>query len=416
MTFNNPSELYVWIWLPGESTPTVAGLITRGAGGSYQFNYGKSYLTNSRAISLNPFELPLQETLFSVGQRAGLEGVLRDSSPDAWGRRVILNLLATSPESEFSELTYLSHSSFDRIGALGFSTSPIEISNKKSEEATLEELLTSAEKVDEGVPLSEELAQALQHGTTIGGARPKALLDSDGKKLIAKFSSSSDTYSVIKGEFIAMKLAKLSGISAADVSLTKSLEKDVLLIKRFDRAGELKHHLISALTLLKLNEMAARHASYEDFAEIIRLNFSDAKKDLKELFKRLVFNILTGNTDDHARNHAAIYDGKNMRLSPAYDIGPQNRTGNIAGQAMLISGSNNSSLLSLCLKTCHQYLIAEKEAVEIIAELTETIVKNWVSICELSEISEIDKKLFEKRQFLNPFIYEGQSKLIRPSF
>src|SRR5690606_2505758 len=123
----------------------------------------------------------------------------------------------------------------DRIGALDFQVSPTEYQPRLAATATLEELMESAERVEKGIPLSQELDQALHHGTSIGGARPKALIEDGAVKHVAKFSSSSDLYSVVKGEFIAMRLARLCGIDAAPVSLVRASGKDVLLVERFDR-------------------------------------------------------------------------------------------------------------------------------------------------------------------------------------
>ena len=162
------------------------------------------------------------------------------------------------------------------------------------------------------------------------------------RKLIAKFSSSTDTYNVVKSEFVAMRLAAKLGLDAAPVQLAHVAGKDVLLVERFDRvraeAGWQRRAMVSALTLFGLDEMMARYASYADLTEIIRHRFSQPRETLRELFGRLVFNILCGNTDDHARNHAAFWDGKQLALTPAYDLCPQNRTGNEASQAMLITG------------------------------------------------------------------------------
>ncbi|WP_341327763.1 HipA domain-containing protein [Methylotuvimicrobium sp. KM2] len=191
---------------------------------------------------------------------------------------------------------------------------------RSASNAPLEELLKSAERVEQGIPLTPELDQALFHGSSIGGARPKALIEDQGTKFIAKFSSSSDLYSVVKAEFIAMRLAVAAGVKAATVKLVQATNKDILLIERFDRVktahGWTRKAMVSALTMSGLNDMMARYASYETFAEIIRHRFDNPKKTLEELFSRLVFNILCGNTDDHARNHAVFWNGKNSVLHP----------------------------------------------------------------------------------------------------
>ena len=329
------NEAYVWIWLPEQTKPVVAGKLEQ-ENGYLHFNYGKSYLDRINdqppAISIYQPELPLQRGVLVIQAGLHMPGCIRDAAPDAWGRRVILNKLLGLKGSHIDttdcdELTYLLESGSDRIGALDFQVSSSEYQPRLAQTVPLKELQASAMRVEHGVQLTPELDQALFHGSSVGGARPKVLIEDQEKKHIAKFSSSSDLFSVVKAEFIAMRLAKLAGLNVASVELTQAANKDVLLIERFDRLrypqGWTRKIVISALTLLGLDAMMARYASYETLAEIITQRFAEPKKTLTELFSRLVFNILCGNTDDHARNHAAFWDGHELILTPAYDICPQ---------------------------------------------------------------------------------------------
>ncbi|MBA2883231.1 serine/threonine-protein kinase HipA [Desulfosalsimonas propionicica] len=415
MTSKTEKEAFVWIWLPGETEPVVAGRL-EADNGNILFNYGKSYLDrigdSKPAISIYEPELPLKAGVLPLPEGLTIPGCIRDAAPDAWGRRVIINKKfglkgADTDTAELNELTYLLESGSDRIGALDFQLSPTEYVPRIANNISMEELIESAERVEKGEPLTPELDQALFHGSSIGGARPKAVIQDQGKKYVAKFSSSSDLYSVVKAEFIAMRLAELAGLNAAPVKQAKAANKDILLIERFDRVPKgdkwARRAMVSALTLFRLDDMMARYASYETLSEIIRHCFTDPKHTLQELFSRLVFNILCGNTDDHARNHAAFWDGKVLTLTPAYDICPQGRTGNEASQAMLISGDNNLSRLKTCLETAHNFLLSEEEAREIFGNLTATIEQHWDAVCEEAELNEVDKKLLWRRQFLNPF-------------
>ena len=270
--------------------------------------------------------------------------------------------------------------------------------------------MQAGERVEKGLPLNPELDEALQHGTSLGGARPKAQLEDGDRKYIAKFPSTTDLYSVVKAEFIAMRLAALAGLDVARVSLTRSLHKDVLLIERFDRvhtqAGWQRKMMVSALTLLALDEMMARYASYEDLAEIVRHRFADAPATLRELYARLVFNILCGNTDDHARNHAAFWDGETLRLTPAYDICPRGRTGYEASQAMLIAGDNRMSRISSCLDAAANFLLSRKEAIDIADGQLGCIIDHWDSVCDESSLTQTDRAFLWRRQFLNPYAFE----------
>ena len=415
MSSNHEKEAYVWIWLPDETEPVVAGRL-EADNGNILFNYGKSYLERTRdkkqAIAIYEPELPLEVGVLPLLQGLKMPACIRDAAPDAWGRRVIINKKlglkgAGTDTAELDELTYLLESGSDRIGALDFQRSPTEYVPRSANNVSMEELLESAQRVEKGVPLTPELDQALFHGSSIGGARPKALIQNEGKKYIAKFSSSADLYSVVKAEFVAMRLAALVGLNVAPVKLARAANKDILLIERFDRKqkaqGWSRRAMVSALTLLGLDDMMARYASYETLAEIIRHRFTDPKATLEEIFSRLVFNILCGNNDDHARNHAAFWNGKTLTLTPAYDICPQGRTGNEATQAMLISGNNNLSQLKSCLATAHNFLLSEAEARAIFERLTAAIEQNWDGVCKEAELNEVDKKLLWGRQFLNPF-------------
>jgi serine/threonine-protein kinase HipA len=411
----NDIEAYVWVWLPNKTEPVVAGKVVMD-GKNILFAYGRSYLERPDAISLYDPELPLMPGTLPLPNGLSIPSSIRDAAPDAWGRRVIINRLMglkgdDAEQVDLNEITYLLESGSDRIGALDFQVSATKYTPRQTKGATLEDLMQSAKRVEEGIPLTPELDQALFHGSSIGGARPKALIQDDNIRYIAKFSASNDTYSVVKAEFIAMRLAKLAGIDVAEVKMVEASGKDVLLIERFDRVqtnnGVTKKLIISALTILALDEMMARYASYQELAEIIRKRFSNPKTTLKELFSRLVFNILCGNNDDHARNHAAFWDGQSLTLTPAYDLCPQNRTGNLATQAMLIIEENNYSKLSVCMDAAYLFLLNETDAKAIIKNQISIIENNWVSICDEAKLSEVDRKLFWKRQLLNPFAFEG---------
>lgn len=302
----------------------------------------------------------------------------------------------------------------DRIGALDFQASPFRYVPRESGDVPLNHLLESSERVEHGVLQSGELALALLHGTSVGGARPKALVEHDNRKMIAKFSTSADTYNVIKAEFIAMRLARIAGLDTAPVELVRIAGRDVLLVERFDRrrAGEgwARRAMVSALTLLGLDELMAAHASYEDLADIVRARFTAPKATLRELFSRMTFNILVGNTDDHARNHAAFWDGDSHRLTPAYDICPQPRTGYEASQGMRIHGSAWRSQLSLCLAAANRFHLADDDAVAIMKHQIGIIRQHWDEVCATAELSDSDRQLLWRRQFLNDLAFEGMTE------
>ena len=408
-------EAYVWIWLPAETDPVVAGRI-EADGERYVFNYGKSYLDRSDRMPVYLPELPLEAGAIYPEEGLSMAGALRDGLPDAWGRRVIINQITgykgkAAQDIEFDELTYMLASGSDRMGALDFQASATNYVPRSVNAASLEELMASADRVEKGIPLTPELDQALGHGSSIGGARPKATIQDGDRKYIAKFSSTSDTYGVVKAEFLAMRLARLAGLSVAPVRLVRASGKDAILIERFDRErnGEnwMRRAVVSALTIFGLDEMMVRYTSYEDLAEAVRHCFTDPEETLRELFGRLTFNILVGNTDDHARNHAAFWDGTVLTLTPAFDICPQQRMGREANQAMLILGDIKESRLSLCVDAAHRFLMNADDAKAIIKGQVDCIRGNWNDACDEAKMTEVDREFLWKRQFLNDYAFAG---------
>ena len=410
---SEPREAFVWIWLPGTGEPVVAGRLDQ-VGDLVAFTYGRSYLEREGRIPLFLPELPLGR-----GQMmpiAGtIAGCIADAGPDAWGQRVILNHRVGSgaeDTAELPELTYLLESGSDRIGALDFQASPTEYAPRSHGEARLSELAKPAEaaqKVEEGVPLSPALDRALLHGSSIGGARPKVLLADGPRRLIAKFSSTTDTFPVVKSEFAAMELARRAGIDVARVELTEALGKDVLLVERFDRPSSGgRRALVSALTILGLDEWGGRYASYEALADEVRARFTEPRATLRELFSRLTFNVLAGNTDDHARNHAAFWDGTELTLTPAYDICPLPRAGGEASQAMAIDRTGfRLSQVAACVSRAPTYLLTEEEARAIADGQIEAIEREWDEVCDLARLSKVDCQRLWGRAFLNPYAVEG---------
>jgi len=413
MTSEPPREAFVWVWLPEATEPVVAGRL-EAAGVVADFNYGRSYLERDNALPLYLPELPLRAGRQPPLPGLSAPGCIADAGPDAWGQRFVMNRLL-GPGAEGRDpavldfLTYLLESGSDRIGALDFQPSAEDYRARGVGTAPLDVLMEAAARVEEGVPLPPGLDAALLHGSSVGGARPKATLRDGDRHMIAKFSSASDPYPVVKGEFAAMELARRAGVEVAGVELVEVLGKDVLLVDRFDRpGGGRRRAAVSALTILELDPMMARYASYADLAHVIRKRFTDARRTLRELFARIVFNVLVGNTDDHARNHAAFWDGEWLTLTPAFDICPQPRGGGEASQTMAIGPDGfRLSQVAGCLDAAPAYLLSPEEARGIVARQVETIESEWSDVCELARMTEIDRRFFWRRQFLNPYALEG---------
>ena len=404
---SNVLEAFVWVWLPGTSVPIVAGRVEK-HGPLHHFTYGRSYREHDDAIALSPFELPLQPGTYEPVGMNTIHSCLRDSAPDAWGRRVVGYKY---PDLAADELDYLLLTGSDRIGALDFSASASEYVPRESDHPTLGDLQQAAALLESNRALPPELDRALLHGTSVGGARPKALIDHDGRHFIAKFGSTTDLYPVVKAEYIAMRLAALAGLTVSAVSLASSLGKDVLMIERFDRVhtatGKARRLMLSGLSLLELNEMEARYASYSDLADRIRQRFIEPRATLAELYKRLAFNVLVGNTDDHARNHSAFWDGRELSLTPAYDLCPQLRTGQEATQAMDIGGvTGSAATLTNVLSVCGKFQLREPDARTMIEQLIATVEDNWLAVSDEAGLATVERNRLWGRALLNPYCWQ----------
>ena len=402
------TQAYVWAWLPDAVDPVLAGRIDR-EGPLHTFTYGRSYLAREQAMPLYLPELPLVERI--IQPLAGeIAGCLRDAAPDGWGQRVIENAhVSAGGTHALGVLDYLLRSSANRIGALGFSRSVDAPPSSGERGASLDELVASAERVEAGEPLDPDLDRALLHGTSVGGARPKALLSDGDRSLIAKFSSSSDSRPVVKAEFVAMTLAKRAGLTVAPVGLVAVQHRDVLLVERFDRTPDGgRRALVSALTVLGLDEFGGRYATYWELADSIRARFTDPDLTLRELFSRITFNVLVGNTDDHPRNHAAFWDGRGLSLTPAYDLCPQPRIGRETAQAMAIAPDGfRRSELAGCIERAGTYHLDAAEARSIVHRQIDTIAANWAEVCDAARLTEVERMSLWEREFMNPSVLAG---------
>ncbi|MET7425387.1 type II toxin-antitoxin system HipA family toxin [Dactylosporangium sp. NPDC005555] len=410
-------DAFVWVWLPGETEPVVAGRVVAVDGDRYVFAYGQSYLARPDAVSLYAPELPLREGPIEPLRDLPLAGCLRDASPDAWGRRVILarrfgHVDRDADTGALDELTYMLGSGSDRVGGLDFQASATEYV-ARAETAELAELIGAAEALEAGLPLSPALGEALTRGTSIGGARPKVTLLDQERHLIAKLSSTGDYYPVVKAEAVGMILARRVGLHVAACEVIRCAGRDVLLVERFDRTdvpGQ-RRMMVSALTILGEDEMGARHAGYPDLADAVRKQFTDAAQHLRELFARMVFNVCIGNTDDHLRNHAAFWDGARLSLTPAYDLCPQPRSGETANQALNITRipGERASQLRLCRKAAPEFLLSNRDADQIIEDQLEVIRRDWDAAADEAQLTKAERSQLWQRQILNPYIHYDQA-------
>lgn len=400
--------VYVWIWLPGEFDPVVCGRLDEDDAGGVTFTYARSYRDRADAVPIYEPELPLRAGPHVAADGIRLPLCIDDAMPDVWGRTVIAHRLGT-PTAELDEFALLLQSGSDRLGALDFQASPNTFEYRGGHQPTLDDLADAAERLQRGEPLSPELDQALAQGSSMGGARPKALLRDGHRRFIAKFSSITDSYPVVQGEFVAMELARRCGIDVASVELRRAGGRYALLVERFDREADgARRRVVSALTVVGLTPFpGGRYATYVGLADAVRAGFANPDATLRELFARVSFNILCSNTDDHGRNHAAFVSDELM-LTPAYDICPQAR-GTEARQAMAFTrGTDNrppcrESRVGLLVDAAADYHLSSDDARMIVDHQVETIRSNWRQACDLAELTGAQRDAFMGTQFLAPY-------------
>lgn len=385
---------YVWAWLPGRTEPLLAGQVAKFEGG-YQFRYARAYLERDDAISLYTPELPLGAGWIAPRENMSIAGVLKDSSPDSWGQRVIIaNVTGTRGNAaasvDLDTLTYLLESGSNRIGGLDFQTTA-DVYTPRSSGAALDQLHQAAQDLVAGT-LSPELANALQYGTAIGGARPKVVIDDhDHRQWVAKFSLSTDLYPVVKAEAAGLRLAARVGIDVPEAHVISSGGRDVLLVERFDRSPDgTRRMMVSALTILGFDDfLGARWSSYPEFMDVLRQYAPSGAGLGRTLFERIVFNVLITNTDDHARNHAAFWDGRHLQLTPAYDLLPHMRISYEARQAMDIGRARSldengprASTRTTCINAAGEYNLTTREAAEIFDRQVDVITEQWSEVAD----------------------------------
>lgn len=337
-----------------------------------------------------------------------------DALPDRWGRTLLNRREQIVASEEKRPVRRLN--SFDylvgiddesRMGGFRFSEIPGEkyincdASLRVPPLANVSELMQAAHEIEASeelhvLPSKRWLMQLLRPGTSLGGARPKATVkDDDGNLAVAKFPSRKDDYDVALWEHFCHVMGRKAGINVADTHVVSGGRYNILLSKRFDRTGAgRRKHFASALTLLGLNDCdnASTGCGYTDIVDFIVRCGCDVKNNLEELYRRVAFNIIVGNSDDHFRNHGFILTQKGWSLSPAYDINPTL----YEEQSLLINRETNKSDLDILLKSAGEYMLSADVAARIIAEV-KTSMKTWRGEAAKLKLSRRDADMFAPR-------------------
>lgn len=417
-------ECFVYLVLPGQTRFVTAGrfVLRRDRRGDAVggFVYGRSYRERPDAVELDPVELRLRPDPFQTARMGGVFGALRDALPDFWGRQVIERKAGLGALNDF-DLLLLGPD--DRAGALGFGRNveppaPQRRFNRTLDlgwlQQTAEAILsdsapaTAVEQSPSGLGQLEQLL--LAGGTSLGGARPKATVE-DGQSLwLAKFPRPDDRWNQPRVELATLQLARLCGIQVPECRLERVGERDVLLVRRFDRAwaadGYQRHRMVSALTLLQSDESPTdrRRWSYLLLADELRRASSHPADDLRELFTRLCFNAAVSNTDDHPRNHALLARGNSWRLSPAYDLTPGAMRTETERLLAMVCGSDGSRWAnrSVILSGAGRFLLPVQEAAAILDHVCAVVSSQWRPCFRQAGVSEQDCE-----RLAGAFVYGG---------
>lgn len=398
------SSCFVYITLPGQIEPVTAARFelttTRQGEPLGRLVYGKSYLARPDAVPLEPLDLPLMERTFETTRLNGLFGAVRDASPDFWGRRVIER---HAGKPMLSELDYLLHSPDDRAGALAFGlgTSPPPPLRKYNQTLDLEHLQSLADAIlsdaSDDDSAAAQVEELLLVGTSMGGARPKTVVEDDEGLWLAKFNCADDKWNSARVEHAMLVLAAECGVRAAASRIVTVAGRDVLLVRRFDRqkteTGYLRARMVSALTLLGADETPSSRGrwSYLELVEALRRASATAQRDAHELFRRACFNALISNTDDHPRNHALVAMDRDWGLSPAYDLTP---TPHVSVErrdlAMAVGDAGRWANAGNLVSQAPRFLLTSEEARAIIDEVEARVRGNWYAVARRVGVTERD--------------------------
>lgn len=353
-------------------------------------------------------------------------GCFSDALPDRWGRTLLLRreqLVAAEEKrsvrrlSSFDFLTGIDD--FSRMGGFRFKEDPdgefinVSESLKIPPLTDIRELIAASAEIEKSeennmLPDRKWIAQLVQPGTSLGGARPKAnVVDTDKTLYVAKFPSRKDDYDVGLWEHFSHLLATKAGVNVAKTKVLATGEKyHTLLSQRFDRTNDSKRiHFASAMTLLGLSDgdNATTGYGYLDIVDFIIQNCTDVERNLQELFRRVAFNICIGNSDDHFRNHGFLLTAKGWTLSPAYDMNPTLNE----YQSLLINSSTNKSDLNELLNSSEEYMLQKHIAQQIIGEVL-VAVKDWQILATQLGVAKNEQKQFSTIFERNLEIYDSK--------
>lgn len=393
-------KIYVYEHFSGEAPQLLGTLFVDHVRGkeSYSFEYETDWLKKSKyAISLDPDLQMFAGRQYLLGDK-DIFGIFADSSPDRWGRvlmtrreRIIADQEARKPRKLLNSDFLLGVYDETRMGAIRFKTDkdgPFLSDDDKTPTPpwtslrTLEEAARQFENDESGLE-QQWVKQLIKPGSSLGGARPKATVrDTEGNLWIAKFPSKHDEFNVGAWEKVVHDLAKMCGLNVPESRLTSfSKYGSTFLVKRFDRDGDRRIHFASAMTMLGKQDgaSAADGTGYLDIVSFIKSNGAQPKKDLVELWKRIVFSMAVSNTDDHLRNHGFILTKNGWCLSPMYDVNPIPEGYELS---LCVNEDDPAISIALAIETASYFDISKKDAETMAKEIALTVRNNWEKTAE----------------------------------
>lgn len=379
--------------LAGELTLTPQGC---------EFRYASSWYEAQWGYALDPINLPLSPSPHLTPPGSEVFGVFNDATPDSWGERILLLQHQAIPRNIIEKLLRLSGAG---VGGITFSLSRTRAKNAPPlpDIALLETLASAIANIDQQTAIPDDILKLISPGSSMGGARPKiTLADEHNSPWIVKFSRESDLINYPIAEYATMGLMAKAGITTSEIALQSLSERNVCYMnRRFDREANKGIHFISAHALFNLTKVRSYHnaaddpASYIALARILRKISAVPKDDCAQLFRRMVFNILIGNTDDHALNHAMLYhvSARTWRLSPAYDVLPI--ISSQGEQSMGVGTQGRASNLSNALSLPDAFGLQQNEAITIAQQVIASLT-HWREHFTQCGASAIDVQLLNK--------------------
>ena len=403
LSLYRPSDaLYLW-WLAQPERPVLIGTLkTVRASQGVSLRYAPAWLKSGFALSE---DLPLRDIEWMPHDKETAVGAVDDARPDRWGERVIRWL---DKPPRLSLLDYLFYAGDERFGALGVSVfEQAYLPRRLGPLPHLGDVSTMAgliQNIMNGEPVAPQHSRLMAPGVTLGGARPKALIELEGAPWIVKFAEPGDAVDTPLIEHAAMTLAATAGIRVATTRPITLPRGHALAVQRFDREGAFRRHALSARVALKA---AGSGMGYPELAQLLRrrgvVQGGVSLAQQRELFRRMVFNILIDNTDDHEKNHVLLMtDACSYELAPAFDVLPCGQ--GLGYQQMRVGADMADSTLTNAMSEAAQFGLAPREAQQAVREVA-AVVAGWSAHFAAQGVSQTNIEQLA-RQIDRPFLRE----------